>query len=186
MNPAVTETRNGYISMRLFMNPRLASTLLSFTLLLLLSQPVSAKEDSCQYCGMRRSDFGHSWMVIQYDMGDPISVCSVHCAVVDIVLHTHRTIRNISVADYNTREQIDAEKAFWVIGGDRIGVMTARAKWAFSTEAAAEEFIRRHGGRSADFEAVIQAAFEDMYQDTMMIHNKRRMMNLRNSASPQG
>jgi nitrous oxide reductase accessory protein NosL len=101
--------------------------------------------------------------------------------VIDIVLNTHRTIRDISVADYNTHEQIQAEKAFWVIGGDRLGVMTARAKWAFSTKAAAEDFIHRHGGRSASFEAVIQAAFEDMYQDTMMIQKKRRMMNSRKS-----
>ena len=149
--------------------------------LLLLFNPVFAAEDNCRYCGMRRSEFGYSWMVIPYDRGDPTSVCSVHCAVIDIVLNTHRTIRDISVADYNTHEQIQAEKAFWVIGGDRLGVMTARAKWAFSTKAAAEDFIRRHGGRSASFEAVIQAAFEDMYQDTMMIQKKRRMMNSRKS-----
>lgn len=35
------------------------------------------------------------------------------------------------VGDYNTKRLIDAEKAVWVIGGGKQGVMTKRAKWAF-------------------------------------------------------
>mgnify|MGYP003573361344 FL=1 len=57
-----------------------------------------------------------------------------------------------------------------------MGVMTKRAKWAFADETAAQSFIAQNGGSSADFEAAIKATFEDMYQDTKMIRQKRKMM----------
>ena len=47
----------------------------------------------------------------------------------------------------DTKNQINADNTFWVIGGDRMGVMTARAKWAFKTRDAADKFIQSHGGR---------------------------------------
>ena len=57
-----------------------------------------------------------------------------------------------------------------------MGVMTARAKWAFETKEAADNFMEVHGGRPATFDEVMKAAFEDMYQDTLMIQKKRQMM----------
>ena len=80
------------------------------------------------------------------------------------------------VGDFNTKKLIDAEKAYWVIGGDKPGVMTRRAKWAFENKADADKFIQAHGGTPATFEAVIEATFADMYQDTKMIREKRKMM----------
>lgn len=41
---------------------------------------------------------------------------------------------------------IDAEKAFWVIGGSKPGVMTKRAKWAFEKKEAADKFMLDNGG----------------------------------------
>jgi nitrous oxide reductase accessory protein NosL len=35
------------------------------------------------------------------------------------------------VSDYNTNRLIDAKKAYWVVGGNKSGIMTKRAKWAF-------------------------------------------------------
>ncbi len=57
--------------------------------------------------------------------------------------------------------------------------MTARAKWAFETKEAADNFIKTHGGRPATFIEVMKASFEDMYEDTLMIQNKRRMMKMK-------
>lgn len=134
---------------------------------------------SCSYCGMYKSRFKHSWVNIVHADGSVTSVCSVHCAAIDMALHTEKIIRDITVADYDTHKQINADRAFWVIGGEIMGVMTARAKWAFATREGADNFIKKHGGRSATFGEVIKAAFEDMYQDTLMIRQKRKLLNLR-------
>jgi len=34
------------------------------------------------------------------------------------------------VGDFGTKKLIDAEKALWVLGGSKPGVMTKRGKWA--------------------------------------------------------
>jgi nitrous oxide reductase accessory protein NosL len=71
----------------------------------------------------------------------------------------------IEVGDYQTRELINAQAAWWVIGGSKSGVMTNRAKWAFEARRDALAFIDRHGGQIADFDAAMKAAYEDMYED---------------------
>lgn len=144
-----------------------------------------AEDAVCRYCGMKRSQYSHSWVIITHADGSKEMVCSVHCAAIDMALHTDKQVSHITVADYNTHRQISAETAFWVIGGDRAGVMTARAKWAFKNKTDAEQFIKDHGGKLADFDAVIKAAFEDMFQDTLMIQKKRRMLNLRKNVKKE-
>jgi copper chaperone NosL len=138
-----------------------------------------ADENSCSYCGMKKAMFGHSWMNIERMDGSVVGVCSVHCAAVDMALHTHMPVNKITVGDYNTKKQIDADTAFWVIGGDRMGVMTARAKWAFDTKDEADVFIKAHGGRPAIFNEVMKSAFEDMYEDTLMIQKKKKTMKMK-------
>jgi copper chaperone NosL len=41
-------------------------------------------------------------------------------------------------SDYNKKNLIEAEKAYWVIGGKNPGVMTKKAKWAFADKKDAE------------------------------------------------
>jgi nitrous oxide reductase accessory protein NosL len=147
--------------------------------LLMLSGIAVAQDGSCLYCGMKQAKFGHSWVVIEHEDGTKEGVCSVHCAAIDMALHTHLPIKAITVGDYNSKQQIDVDKAFWVIGGDQMGVMTTRAKWAFESKAAADKFIAAHGGRPAIFDEVMKAAFEDMYADTLMIQKKRQMMKMK-------
>ncbi|MRR36998.1 NosL family protein, partial [bacterium] len=50
-----------------------------------------------------------------------------------------------------------------------------RAKWAFESRADAEAFIKENGGKPASFDEAIKAAYEDMYADTKMIREKRKM-----------
>ena len=142
-----------------------------------------ADEESCVYCGMYRSKFEHSWVIITHDDGSSESVCSIHCAAIDMALHTEKAILKITAGDYDTKKQINADTAHWVIGGDILGVMTARAKWAFETKDGADNFMKKHGGRPANFREVIKAAFEDMYQDTLMIRKKRKLINMRKNQS---
>jgi nitrous oxide reductase accessory protein NosL len=80
------------------------------------------------------------------------------------------------VADFGTKGLIDAEKAFWILGGSKPGVMSKRGKWAFEKKENAEAFIKSDGGTLASFDDVIKAAYNDMYEDTKMIREKRKMM----------
>lgn len=128
---------------------------------------------ACKYCGMNRETFAHSRVLTVYADGKPEGTCSLHCAAVDMALNIDRDPVQIMVGDYNSKTLVDAEKAFWVLGGSKPGVMTKRGKWAFSTKESAEAFIAQNGGVLANFDTVIKAAFEDMYQDTKMIRERR-------------
>ncbi len=134
------------------------------------------KHSSCKYCGMDREKFAHSRVLIEYDDGSIVAACSIHCAAVDLASTIDKTPKAILLGDYGTKNLIDAEKAFWVIGGSKMGVMTKKAKWAFEKKEEAEKFITENGGSLAVFDEVMKAAYEDMYQDTKMIREKRKMM----------
>ena len=129
---------------------------------------------ACPFCGMDRAKFAHSRVYIRYDGGATLGTCSIHCAAIDMAVSIDKTPVSIQVGDYNTKKLIDAEKASWVIGGNKPGVMTARAKWAFENKADAEAFIQAHGGKAATFDEVLEAAYADMYKDTKMIREKRK------------
>jgi copper chaperone NosL len=81
----------------------------------------------------------------------------------------------VMVGDYNTKALIDAEKATWVLGGSKMGVMTRNAKWAFLQKGDAEKFIGQNGGKIFSYDEAMKAAYEDMYADTKMIRDKRKM-----------
>lgn len=130
---------------------------------------------SCKYCGMDRAKFAHSRMLVTYDDGTKMGTCSLHCLATDLAINIDKTPVSIEVGDYTTKELIDAEKAFWVIGGNKPGVMTQQAKWAFAKKEDAEQFIKENGGAMATFDAVMKAAYESMYADTKMIREKRKM-----------
>lgn len=138
-----------------------------------------ADENACHYCGMKKAMFGHSWVTIQHEDGSITGVCSVHCAAIDMALNIDKPAKQITVGDFDSKKQIDADSAHWVIGGDKMGVMTKRAKWAFDSKAAADEFMKRHGGKPATFDEVMKASFEDMYEDTLMIQKKRKMKRMK-------
>ena len=137
---------------------------------------------SCKYCGMDRKMFAHSRMLLVYDDGSELGTCSLHCVAVDLALNIDKMPKTIQVADFNTKNLIDAEKAVWVIGGDKPGVMSKRAKWAFEKKADAEAFIQANKGTLADFEAAIKASYEDMYADTKMIREKRKAKHMKHGS----
>ena len=130
---------------------------------------------ACKYCGMSRETFAHSRMLVEYD-GSTVGTCSLHCAALDLALNLDRAPTMISVADYDTKELINAETAAWVIGGKKPGVMTKNAKWAFAKKEDAEKFRLENGGRIAGFDEALEAAYKDLASDTKMIREKRKMM----------
>jgi len=154
----------------------LAALILSLSAGFCLAQDDVAKQASCKYCGMDRKTFAHSRMLVTYEDGSSMGTCSLHCTAVELALNIDKTPRSIEVGDFKTKKLIDAEKAFWVIGGSKPGVMTKRAKWAFESKADADAFIKDNGGKPASFDEAIKASYEDMYADTKMIRDKRKMM----------
>jgi nitrous oxide reductase accessory protein NosL len=88
-----------------------------------------------------------------------------HCSAIELTANMSKVPCRIFVGDYNSRKLMDATTAHWVVGGSKPGVMTQRAKWAFEKKAAAEEFIKKHGGKHASFHDSLRAAFDDLYAD---------------------
>ena len=154
----------------------IATVLFTGSFFLAQAQEDIQKIASCKYCGMDRAKFAHSRMLVIYDDGSQLGTCSIHCLAVDLALNIDKTPKSIEVGDYNTKKLIDAEKAVWVIGGNKPGVMTKRAKWAFAKKSDAEAFMKAEGGKVATFDAAMKATYEDMYSDTKMIREKRKMM----------
>lgn len=140
---------------------------------------VMAAEDtqkiaSCKHCGMDREKFAHSRMLIRYDDGTEVGTCSIHCTAIDLAGTIDKAPAAVLVADYWTKELIDAPQATWVIGGAKPGVMTTEAKWAFQKKEDAEQFIKENGGTLATYEKALKAAYEDMRADTEMVREKRK------------
>jgi len=116
----------------------------------------------CAYCGMDRKAYGFSRMLIQYEDGTEVGVCSLHCALIEIDAHQGGRIKALLVADRDTRTLIDVEKVTWVLGGKKGGVMTKRAKWAFASKHAADKFIAANGGKIVSWDETLAAAREDL------------------------
>lgn len=134
---------------------------------------------ACKYCGMNREMFAHSRMLIEYDDGTKTGLCSLHCAALDLALNLDKKPKAIRVGDYGTKDLIDAETAAWVIGGNKPGVMTKNAKWAFAKKEDAEKFRGEHGGSLAGFDEALEAAYKDINSDTKMIRERRKMMRMK-------
>lgn len=113
---------------------------------------------SCAHCGMDRKGYGYSRMLVVYGDGTKVGVCSLHCAVTELGVSRGRTVTSLLVADRSTRSLINAEKAFWVMGGSKRGVMTKHPAWAFETKASAEAFIASYGGKLTGWDEVLAAA----------------------------
>lgn len=139
--------------------------LIALTLLALAAAVVVAASDidefrNCSYCGMDRKAYGYSRMMVAFDDGLRLGVCSLHCAVTEIDTHKGRGVKSLLVADRNSRQLIAAEKAIWVMGGGKRGVMTPLPKWAFATIEAAQAFQAASGGKISSWESVLLAARE--------------------------
>ena len=128
----------------------------------------------CIYCGMHRDRFAHSRMVLHYKDGTSVGVCSIFCAARDYVKHVNEAPVLVEVGDYGTKQLTDAQKAWWVIGGSKTGVMTNRPKWAFQSRRDAQEFIATYGGRLTDFDEAMKASYEDIYEDMRALKDMQR------------
>lgn len=134
---------------------------------------------ACRCCGMDRGMFDFSRMVVEYDDGTVAAVCSLHCAAIDMANNIDKTPKSIKVGEFNGKQLIDAENAFWVVGGKKPGVMSKRGKWAFEKKDDAENFLKTNQGMIASFEEATKMAYEDMSEDIKMIREKRKMKRMK-------
>lgn len=116
---------------------------------------------SCAVCGMDRKAYGYSRMLIILDDGGEIGTCSLHCVMQYQKDHKDRPVKKLLVADRNTRVLVEADKANWVMGGKKRGVMTRNPKWAFVAEPAAQAFVKANGGTIISWAETLAAAREE-------------------------
>ena len=135
--------------------------------LLLTGVAVAATEtaenpQACAQCGMDRATSARSRMLLVYDDGTKVGVCSFHCAAEEIKRNKGKQLKSLMVADYSSKKLIDAKTAIWVVGGARNGGMNSPAKWAFAKEDDARKFVTENGGRVTPFDEVMKAANEEL------------------------
>jgi len=128
----------------------------------------------CKHCGMNRTQFAQSRMVVTYSDGST-GTCSINCAVVDLQANKGKEVKSLQVGEFNSKKLINARTATWVIGGKKKGVMTPDAKWAFADKSRAEKFIKGNGGKLASFDEVLKAteneqAVKEMPKDHGGVH----------------
>ena len=140
----------------------IVTLLLSLTAICCAAETKVEAPDACVHCGMDRTKFGHSRMIVTYEDGSSAGTCSINCVVTDMAKAKGKTVKSFQVADYNTRKLIDAKAAAWVIGGSKKGVMTPVAKWAFADKKDAEAFIKADGGKPATFDEALKATEKEL------------------------
>ena len=123
-----------------------------------------ATHPSCAYCGMDRKMYAYSRVLLRYSDGSEVGLCSLHCAGIDLALHLEKGPAQVMVGTFDRGDFVVAEKAVWVLGGSKQGVMSIRGKWAFEKKEDAEAFTREFGGSITNFRNVMIAAFEDMWE----------------------
>lgn len=116
------------------------------------------EHNTCPHCGMDREKFAHLRMLVTYSDGSSVGVCSIHCLVTELKGNKGKPIKTVEVADLYSKRLVDAEKATWVIGGDKKGVMTRTAKWAFAKKDDAVAFVVKNGGTLATYKEALALA----------------------------
>lgn len=166
-----SNSKEGSIKMR---NVFISFLFLVFSIILPLNSFAAGAADKvenpkvCKQCGMDRTVFAHSRMLIVYADGTTVGVCSLHCAAAEMKQNKDKQVKSLMVADYTTRELIDAKTAIWTVGGKKEGVMTSQAKWAFAREEDAQKFVQENSGKITPFNQAIKAAEEETGDKTEM------------------
>jgi nitrous oxide reductase accessory protein NosL len=148
------------------------------------------KYPKCPYCGMDRKQFHHSRMLVHYsdDLAD--GVCSLHCAALSLSLNIDRDPKALWVGDNaapgDIKPLVDVDKASFLVGSKVPGVMTARSKVAFGTEAAAQAVQAAQGGELLKFDQALLAAYTDMSADVTRIRKMRAMRRQKMMEQPKG
>jgi hypothetical protein len=116
----------------------------------------------CKQCGIDRNTSTQSQLLIQYADGTTVSVCSLHCAVVEMQLSRDRHVGSLLVADFNSKQMLDVRDTTWVVGGRKNDAMTARAQWAFAKPNIAKRFVKKNGGAVTSYDKAIYFVLKEV------------------------
>ena len=138
------------------------------------------KYAKCPYCGMDRKQYHHSRHLVHYQDDLVDATCSLHCAGLSLAINLDRGPKAIYAADFGAKDDpkplVNVDDATYLIGSKLPGVMTKQSKVAFASKTAAEAAKAEQGGELGNFDAALQAAYQSMAGDTMMIRKKRAEM----------
>jgi nitrous oxide reductase accessory protein NosL len=98
--------------------------------------------------------YEHTKHVVVLHNGKTEYFCSIACASRYIEVNG-REIDKIKVADFITKQLVDADHAFYLVDSNIPGVMSYISRIAFSTSKSAEEFREIHGGKIMTFEEAL-------------------------------
>jgi nitrous oxide reductase accessory protein NosL len=107
---------------------------------------------------MDRKQYSQARIRVTYADNSVVGLCSIRCLTIELKAQNKKKIKVVEVADFSTRKLINAENAYWVVGGAVKGVMTSTPKWAFADKAAAEKFVSKHDGTLSSYEKVLAMA----------------------------
>ncbi|HRD67712.1 MAG TPA: nitrous oxide reductase accessory protein NosL [Candidatus Competibacter sp.] len=135
------------------------------------------KYPKCPYCGMDRKQFHRSRHLVHYQDDLVDATCSLHCAALSLAINLDRGPKVIYAADFGAKDDpkplMNVDDATYLIGSKLPGVMTKQSKIAFASKQTAETVKAEQGGELGNFDAALQAAYQSMASDTLMIRKKR-------------
>jgi nitrous oxide reductase accessory protein NosL len=131
---------------------------------------IEAKEEPrwCPLCAMNLKMYHQTSNRLTFSDGVKTQTCSIFCAA-QIYEKRAGEIDRWEVVDYETKKWIDARNAYWLVGSDIPGVMTAISKIAFLSLEDAQKFLKSHGGTIGTFDEALNRTLSDMGSDRKMI-----------------
>lgn len=122
------------------------------------------KKHQCTHCGMPTQEFPKWQSSLTTHRGEH-RTCSPRCMFFSVLEGEVKDIKSIKVKEYYEQKDLDAKKAFYVIGSDIIGPM-GKDFVPFATKADAEEFMLDHKGRKIlTFEQISLKTIEEVIQN---------------------
>ena len=123
--------------------------------------PMQIAEDiSCSKCGMFPAKYPQWQTQVIFKDGKMAAFDGCKCMFGFLFKmdqfdkeHAHGDVAAVWVREFNSREWIDATKAHYVVGSDKMGPM-GKELIPFADAASAENFQKEHGGQSAQYDAI--------------------------------
>ncbi len=129
-----------------------------------------AQKEWCRVCGMSLTMFYKTSYIAKTKGGKARQYCSLHCLA---KAYDKLDPNSIQVVEIVSERYIPASKAFFVVGSDIPGTMSATSKLAFATKKDAKAFAKEHGGTVVRFEEALALAKKEMAQDEAMLRTKK-------------
>ncbi len=127
-------------------------------LVILMFASVALAEDHCGNCGMNVNAGSKSTITLKMNDGTAKQLCSLYCYS-RLKERDGGAIKDVTVKDYVTGEELSVESAVWADGSDAPEPMGDKSHVAFKDHSAAVVFVRKHGGKVA--------SFNEAYKDTL-------------------